>query len=85
MAFINLITGSLSNFIKEDKQMSFDTKNGPVYEPENEMLIHLYEVLKKHAPSLSGSRAFDDLVEVYEALEFDMREEKSNEPIIRAV
>jgi len=63
--------------------MSFDTKNGPVYEPENEMLIHFYEILKRHAPSLSGSRAFDDLVEVYQALELDMREEANNGKTIK--
>lgn len=65
--------------------MSFDTPNGPVYEPENPMLRSLYETLKKHAPSLAGSRAFEDLKEVYEALELDMRGEKEHEPINRAV
>lgn len=54
--------------------MSFDTPNGPVFEPENPMLRSFYEALKKHAPSLAGSRAFEDMKEVYEALEFDMRE-----------
>jgi len=54
--------------------MSFDTKKGTVYPPENQMLNSFYEVLKKHAPSLDGSRAFEDMKEVYEALEYDMRE-----------
>ena len=54
--------------------MSFDTPNGPVYEPENPMLRSFYETLKELAPMQAGSRQFEKLVEVYEALEFDMRE-----------
>lgn len=65
--------------------MSFETKNGPVYRPSNQILNSLYEVLKKHAPSLEGSRVFDDLVEVYETLDFDMKGVKTNESVIRAV
>lgn len=61
--------------------MSFDTKNGPVYEPENQMLRSFYETLKKYAPVLDGSPVFDELVEVYEALEFDMREDERYESI----
>ena len=55
--------------------MSFETKNGPVYEPDNEILLFFYEMLKKHAPSLSGSRAFDDFIEVYQSLNFGLKEE----------
>jgi hypothetical protein len=65
--------------------VSFDTKKGSVFEPINPELKSFYEVLKKNAPVLDGSRVFEDLVEVYESLDIDLREEKVNEPIIRAV
>ncbi|MEK4150022.1 hypothetical protein NST02_23550 [Robertmurraya sp. FSL W8-0741] len=65
--------------------MSFETKKGIVYEPKNPELKSLYEVLKKNAPVLDGSRVFEELVEVYEALDFDLKEEKTNEPIVRAI
>ncbi|WP_339161734.1 hypothetical protein [Siminovitchia sp. FSL W7-1587] len=65
--------------------MYFETPSGSVYEPENPMLRSFYEALKKHAPTLAGSPVFEDFKEVYEALEFDMRGEKSNEPTITAV
>ncbi|MED5101106.1 hypothetical protein NST77_23065 [Niallia sp. FSL W8-0177] len=56
--------------------MYFETKNGPVYEPANPILNSLYKVLKKNAPVLDGSRVFEDLVETYEALVADLKEEK---------
>jgi hypothetical protein len=65
--------------------MSFDADKRTVFEPENKVLNSFYETLKKHAPSLAGSKVFEDLVDVYEALEFDTREEKANEPVIRAI
>lgn len=71
--------------VKGGKCSMFETKNGPVYEPVNPTLRSFYEVLKKHSPSLEGSRVFEDLVDVYEALDFDTKGEKTNEPIIRAV
>jgi hypothetical protein len=55
--------------------VSFETKNGPVYEPNNPVLNGLYEVLKKNAPVLDGSRLFQDLVDVYESLNMDLKEE----------
>ncbi len=55
--------------------MYFNTKNGAVFEPKNPMLAGLYKLLEKHEPSLSGSRVFDDLVEVYETLDNDLKEE----------
>lgn len=64
---------------------SFYVSNGIVYEPQNKMLRSFYEALKKHAPSLGGSRAFEDLIDAYEALEYDMREEIQDESTIRAV
>lgn len=55
--------------------MYFETKNGPVWEPSNQMLKSFYKVLEKNAPVLDGSRVFDDLIEAYEALEADLKEE----------
>lgn len=59
--------------------MHFNTPKGLVWEPTNPMLRSFYEALEELAPTLAGSPAFDNLVEVYEALEFDMREESENE------
>ncbi|GIN93365.1 hypothetical protein J22TS1_44160 [Siminovitchia terrae] len=61
--------------------MSFDTSKGTVYPPLNPMLNSVYNALKKHAPSLKDCPAFDDFVEAYEALEYDMRGEMENESI----
>lgn len=65
--------------------MHFNTKKGPVYEPENTELRSLYDVIKKHAISLDGSPVFEELVEVYKTLDVDLKEDKANEPVIRAV
>ncbi|WP_313431711.1 hypothetical protein [Siminovitchia terrae] len=64
--------------------MSFDTPNGPVFEPENPMLRSFYEMLEELAPMEAGCRKFEKWVEIYEALEFDMREEIENEPAASA-
>lgn len=64
--------------------MYFDTKKGPVYEPKNPVLRSLYEVLKKNEPVLGGSRLFEDLVDVYETLDFDLKEEKTNVKTVKA-
>ncbi|KAB2335052.1 hypothetical protein [Bacillus mesophilum] len=55
--------------------MSFETKNGTVYEPVNPILTSLFNTLKKNAPVLDGSRVFEDLVEAYETLDQDLKEE----------
>ncbi|MEX3715413.1 hypothetical protein ABFV99_23865 [Cytobacillus horneckiae] len=65
--------------------MSFDTDRGPIYEPENQELKSFYNVLKKVEPTIGGSKLFNDLLEVYEALEYDLKEAEGNEPVIRAV
>ena len=64
--------------------MSFDTKNGFVCEPENSILNDFYKLLEKHAGTLSGSRLFDDLVAVYETLDFDLKEEKIDAKTVKA-
>lgn len=65
--------------------MYFETDKKTVWEPENQELKSLYAVLEKHAPSLSGSKLFDELIEVYETLDSDLKEAEANEPVIRAV
>lgn len=62
----------------------FETKKGPVYEPINPELQSLYEVLKKNALVLDGSRVFEDLVEVYETLEMDLKGELNNDQTIKS-
>jgi len=64
--------------------MSFETKNGPVYEPGNQVLNGMYKLLEKHAPSLSGSRLFEDLVDVYESLNMDLKEENTRGKTVKA-
>ena len=62
----------------------FDTKKGPVYEPVNPALKGLFEVLKKNAPALDGSRVFEDLVDVYESLNMDLKEGKIHGQSVKA-
>lgn len=64
--------------------MHFNTPKGLVFEPQNPMLRSFYETLEELAPTLGGSPAFDKLIDVYEALEFDTREETDNEPAASA-
>jgi hypothetical protein len=52
--------------------MFFDTKNRTVYAPENPTLTHLYRLLEKYAPSIGDSPLFNDLVDAYETLDFDL-------------
>lgn len=65
--------------------MYFETKEGNVWEPECPMLKSFYETLKKHEPTIGGSRLFEELKEVYETLDRDLKEEDSVESVIRAV
>ncbi|MDF2791331.1 MAG: hypothetical protein K0S80_4433 [Neobacillus sp.] len=62
----------------------FDTKKGPVYEPDHPALNGMYELLKKHADTLSGSRLYEDLVDVYESINMDLKEEMDNGKTIKA-
>jgi hypothetical protein len=54
----------------------FDTKNGIVYAPDNQSLNGLYELIKKHQDTLGNSRFYEDLIDVYETLDFDLKEDK---------
>lgn len=52
-----------------------DTKHGLILEPTAPEARSLYTWLKKYQPSLDGSPAYEEMVEVYETLEFDLNEE----------
>jgi hypothetical protein len=53
----------------------FDTKNGMVFAPSNPELNGLYLLIKKHYEVLGNSRFYDDLIDVYETLDLDLKEE----------
>lgn len=57
--------------------MYFDSKKGPVYAPDRPELKSFYELLQKHHETLGGSRLFEDLVDVYETLDQDLKEESA--------
>ncbi|MBG9653707.1 MULTISPECIES: hypothetical protein [Cytobacillus] len=65
--------------------MYFNRKKGAIFSPEDEKLLPFYNLLEKYQKSLDGSQIYADMVEVYESLETDLKEEKANEPTIRAV
>lgn len=48
-----------------------ETKSGVIYGPTTEATLSIFEWLKKHQTTLEGSRAYEDMKEVYETLEFD--------------
>lgn len=55
-----------------------------LYEPNCPMLWSFYKALKKHEKSLKGSPAYEDFKEIYETLDFDLKEEKQDESIASA-
>ncbi|PTY84527.1 hypothetical protein B5V91_13290 [Heyndrickxia sporothermodurans] len=54
----------------------FDTKDGPIYEPTTSVTESIYKWLKKHQATLDGSRAYEEMKEIYETLDFDFRQNK---------
>lgn len=48
-----------------------ETKNGLIYEPTSSVNKSIFEWLKKHQATLEGSRAYEDMKEIYETLEYD--------------
>jgi hypothetical protein len=52
--------------------MYFDTKKRTVFSPENPSLTTLYKTLEKYAPVLGDSPLFDELVNAYEVLDYDL-------------
>ncbi|MFJ7831770.1 hypothetical protein ACIQXU_16285 [Peribacillus sp. NPDC097284] len=55
--------------------MYFETKKNTVFSPDNSKLENLYKLLEKHEAALGGSHFYDDLIEVYESLENELKEE----------
>jgi hypothetical protein len=49
-----------------------ESKHGPIYEPIHLESKPLYEWIKKYQPTLDGSRAYSDIVDIYLSLEFDL-------------
>ncbi|MGF2617765.1 hypothetical protein FZC84_12055 [Rossellomorea vietnamensis] len=58
--------------------MSIDTKQGLIYEPQNEELRPLFNWLRKNK-SLDGSDVYQDAVNIYEGLDMDLLEVKAVE------
>ncbi len=56
--------------------MYIDTKKGLVCEPRAQETQSLYKWLEKYKDALDGSRAYEEMVEVYEALDYDLRQQK---------
>lgn len=57
--------------------MYFNTKKGAIFSPEDEKLLPFYNLLEKYQGTLDGSQVYADMVEVYEAIEMDLKEEIS--------
>lgn len=55
--------------------MFFETKKNTVFSPGNPILENLYNMLEKHEPALGGSHFYEDLIEVYETLDSQLKEE----------
>ncbi|VXC07000.1 conserved hypothetical protein [Bacillus sp. 349Y] len=52
----------------------FDTDKGIVWEPMNPLLLSFYNHLAAHQDVLGDSRFYEDLIEIYETLENDLKE-----------
>jgi len=48
-----------------------ETKNGRIYEPTVDLTQSIYTWLRKYRDTLEGSRAYEDIKDIYEAFEFD--------------
>ncbi|WP_430482778.1 hypothetical protein [Rossellomorea marisflavi] len=53
----------------------FDTDKGIVWAPMNPLLESFYNHLAAHQSVLGNSRFYEDLIEIYETLEHDLKEE----------
>jgi hypothetical protein len=54
----------------------FYSENRTVYSPENHLLNELYDFLECHNHLFSGSRLYGQLIEIYENLDEELKEEK---------
>ncbi|MGE8207740.1 hypothetical protein ACQKP0_25040 [Heyndrickxia sp. NPDC080065] len=53
-----------------------ETKNGPIYEPTTSVSESVFNSLKKYQETLGGSRAYEDMKDIYETLEYDFGQNK---------
>ncbi|MGP7817736.1 hypothetical protein [Niallia sp. 01092] len=54
----------------------FYTGNRTVYSPENTKLEQFYSFLEKHNSIFSGSKFYEELLDTYEKLDDELKEEK---------
>ncbi|WP_273129000.1 hypothetical protein [Bacillus weihaiensis] len=54
----------------------FHTKNKTIWSPHNPALEALYNFLEKHRELLEGSSLYENLTEIYENLDEELKEEK---------
>ncbi|EFV74464.1 MULTISPECIES: hypothetical protein [Cytobacillus] len=58
--------------------MYFNRKKGAIFSPEDSKLLPFYNLLEKYQKSLDGSAIYEEMVEIYEGLETDLKEETAN-------
>ncbi|MEK4973284.1 hypothetical protein NSQ89_13055 [Niallia sp. FSL R7-0648] len=54
----------------------FYSKNKTIWSPQNPALEALYNFLEKHRELLEGSGLYDNLTEIYESMDEQLREEE---------
>ena len=54
----------------------FDSKDRTVFSPQVKKLEPLYKYLEKHHKTIGGSDLFNELVDTYEYLNFELREKE---------
>lgn len=52
-----------------------ETQFGPIYEPVHDESRMIYDWLVRFQHALDGSRAYEDMVKIYQALEFDLSQQ----------
>jgi hypothetical protein len=67
---ISTITG------KGGATMYLDTKQGHIHEPRNPEAVPIFKWLHRYQEALDGSDAYNQMIEIYESLEFDLSEKK---------
>lgn len=58
-----------------------NTKSGVIYEPTTPVSQAVYYWLKRHQHTLDGSRAYEEMVELYEVLEYDFGRKSKKEVV----
>jgi len=54
----------------------FYSKNKTIWSPQNPALEAFYNFLEKHRELLEGSSLYDNLTEIYESMDEQLREEE---------